>query len=282
MIGIYCITNLVNGKKYIGQSRNIENRWREHRLKPFQPNYKDGKILYQAIRKYGLDNFKFEVLEKCKIEELDEREIYWIAFYQTFPPDLGKGYNETKGGDSGISCKLKEKEIKEIIFLLKNTSTKQKDIAIKFNVHHQTINDINVGKAYFNKNISYPIRSTKNRKLIILDIKIVKEIQELLISSYLPKSKIASNFGIDKNIINDIDNGIRNYDPNLTYPLRKVKEKTKVSYHITSKSRAYPIPPYEELLKILYELKNAEKAAQKYNISQMLFKKWCRSYGINP
>ena len=117
---------------------------------------------------------------------------------------------------------------------------------------------------------------------MILNIKIVKEIQELLISSYLPKSKIASNFGIDKNIINNIDNGIRNYNPNLSYPLRKVKEKTKVSYHITSKSRAYPIPSYEELLKTLYELKNAEKAAQKYNISQILFKKWCRSYRINP
>lgn len=278
MVGIYCITNLINGKKYIGQSRNIEKRWKEHTLKPFRKCTDENKYLYRAIRKHGLKNFKFEVLEECNIEELDEKEVYWIAFYQTYPPELGKGYNENEGGDSGKSNKLKENEIKEIINLLKNTSTTQKEIANIFKVHHQTINDINVGKVYFNKDISYPIRETKNRKLLILDIKTIEEIQNLLIFSYIPKYKIASKFNIGREIIDDIDKGKRDYNPNLKYPLRY--KKGEVSYHMEKPK--IPIPPYEELFTSFYELRSAAKVAEKYNISQMLLKKWCKQYEINP
>ena len=278
MTGIYCITNLINNKKYIGQSANIESRWKEHKLKPFRKCTDKNKCLYRAIRKYGLDNFKFEVIEECSPEELNEREIYWIKFYQTFPPELGKGYNENEGGDSGKFNKLKENEIKEIINLLKNTSITQKEIANIFKVHHQTINDINVGKAYFNKDISYPIRETKNRKISILDIKTIEEIQNLLIFSYIPKYKIASRFNIRKEIVDDIDKGKRNYNSKLKYPLRCKKDK--VSYHMEKPK--LPIPPYEELLKSFYELRSAAKVAEKYNISQVLLKKWCNKVGINP
>ena len=66
MIGIYKITNNIDGKCYIGQSIDINNRWIKHRSKPFQVNDKSyNTYLYRAIRKYGLDNFTFEVIEKC-------------------------------------------------------------------------------------------------------------------------------------------------------------------------------------------------------------------------
>ena len=64
--GIYKITNLINSKVYIGQSRNIEERWKEHIEKGNNQNSEEYNYpLYQAFRKYGIDNFKFEILEEC-------------------------------------------------------------------------------------------------------------------------------------------------------------------------------------------------------------------------
>ena len=88
MIGIYKITKIENGKSYIGQSNDIERRFDEHK-------YKNDLIIDKAIQKYGAAAFKFEVIEQCSLEQLDEREIYWIAYYNTFK---GFGYNCNAGG----------------------------------------------------------------------------------------------------------------------------------------------------------------------------------------
>ena len=86
--GIYKVTNKVNGKVYIGQSVDIGRRWRQHMTAA------DDIYFHKAIQKYGVDNFIWEVIEKCKKSELDERESYWIEYYDSF----NKGYNCTKGG----------------------------------------------------------------------------------------------------------------------------------------------------------------------------------------
>lgn len=89
---IYRITNKVNGKSYIGQTRNtVEFKWRQH------INAKDNKYFHKAIRKYGVENFKIDTLECCNVEDLDSREIYYIAKYNTFGEN---GYNLTKGGSA--------------------------------------------------------------------------------------------------------------------------------------------------------------------------------------
>lgn len=90
--GIYKVTNKVNGKVYIGQSVDIGRRWRQHMTA------EDDIYFHKAIQKYGVENFEWEVIEKCKKKDLDEREIYWIEYYDSF----NKGYNCTKGGD-GVS-----------------------------------------------------------------------------------------------------------------------------------------------------------------------------------
>lgn len=97
MVGIYKITNLINSKSYIGQSINIEKRWYEHKYKSQCENDSSfNSILYMAFRKYGIDNFKFEVLEELKtIEELDRKEQYYIKLYKTIAPN---GYNILEGG----------------------------------------------------------------------------------------------------------------------------------------------------------------------------------------
>lgn len=94
MTGIYKITNLRTNKSYIGLSVHIEQRWKEHKAG------KGNNQLYQDFLKYGIDNFKFEVLEECDISILSEREIYWISFYDTF----NNGYNENPGGNTAIQA----------------------------------------------------------------------------------------------------------------------------------------------------------------------------------
>ena len=97
---IYKITNKVNGKSYIGQTRyTIEFRWRQHIHK------KDNTYFHNAIKKYGVDNFIVEKLEECNIEDLNEKEIYYIAKYNTFKD----GYNLTIGGDGNRTLLLDDK-----------------------------------------------------------------------------------------------------------------------------------------------------------------------------
>lgn len=99
-IGIYKITNKINNKSYIGKSIDIEKRWQTH-LMPCRQKREPNKTLYKAFFKYGTDNFSFEVLEETPEEKLNEREQYWIKYYDSYK----NGYNETEGGDGGATSK---------------------------------------------------------------------------------------------------------------------------------------------------------------------------------
>ena len=97
--GIYKITNLINGKVYIGQSQDIEHRWQEHRYNMYRKKYQN-IILYKALKKYGIDNFSFTILEECAPEELDVKEIQYIKSFKSYVGfDDCNGYNMTLGGD---------------------------------------------------------------------------------------------------------------------------------------------------------------------------------------
>lgn len=90
--GIYCLTNTLTNMKYIGQAVNVGDRWKQHikcGLGIDTPNNQ----LYQIMKKDGVENFKFELLEECNREDLNRKEKYWINFYKT--DDFG--YNMTKG-----------------------------------------------------------------------------------------------------------------------------------------------------------------------------------------
>ncbi len=102
--GIYAVTNIVTGKKYVGQSSNIQRRWYDHRSKAMHPKKKDefNSVFYTAIREYGVENFYIEILEECTKEELNDREIFWINKLNTFYD----GYNNDFGAD--LPCYTKE------------------------------------------------------------------------------------------------------------------------------------------------------------------------------
>ena len=91
---IYKITNKINNKSYIGQTRNTLNkRLSAHKS---ESKTKDCMPLYRAIRKYGWENFEYSILEdEIILSELNEREICYIKHYDTYR----NGYNATTGGD---------------------------------------------------------------------------------------------------------------------------------------------------------------------------------------
>jgi group I intron endonuclease len=94
---IYKITNTLNNKVYIGETiRTPIERWRQH--KNFQSKYYTCPILKQAFIKYGLENFKFEVIQECSDEEKYELEKKYIEEYNCIAP---LGYNFKQGGLGG-------------------------------------------------------------------------------------------------------------------------------------------------------------------------------------
>lgn len=93
--GIYMILNLKNGKKYIGQSIDIEQRWKHY----YEPKYKENIHLKSSFAKYGIDNFIFKVLMQCHEENLDHFECLWIKNLDTSNSEFG--YNFRSGGANG-------------------------------------------------------------------------------------------------------------------------------------------------------------------------------------
>ncbi len=100
-IVIYKIENLTNGKLYIGKTMDMYSRWLTH-LKHVKRG--TNRRLYDAMRKYGIENFAIEMIEECHLDSADDREQFWIAHLDT--TDTEKGYNMTKGGGGGDTFTL--------------------------------------------------------------------------------------------------------------------------------------------------------------------------------
>lgn len=105
MAFIYVITNKINGKQYVGKTthNSIQKRFQEH-IRDSRKSRCEKRPLYSAINKYGVENFTIEQLEECSIDELEDREIYWIDKLDTYH----NGYNATHGGDGKILYNYKE------------------------------------------------------------------------------------------------------------------------------------------------------------------------------
>lgn len=96
---IYCATNIINDKKYIGQTTRKVNRRRNEHIT--QSNNGSELAIHQAIRKYGEENFEWSVIDQAYSQkELDDKEIHWIDFYNTYGDG---GYNMALGGQFNLS-----------------------------------------------------------------------------------------------------------------------------------------------------------------------------------
>ena len=155
MMGIYKITNLINGKSYIGQSVHIERRWTEHCLPSAT------SLIARKIKEYGKENFSFEIIEECTSEELDQKEEYYIHFYNSLVPN---GYNisDSIEGKQTSFIHYNQEILNNIYKDLKEGILTIYEIGQKYNLNASTISRINNGKVHFNSHINYPIREILN------------------------------------------------------------------------------------------------------------------------
>ena len=92
MIGIYRITNKINGKSYIGQSVDLRNRLRDH-IKAGLGIASSNNRFYTEMKNEGPEAFMYEILEECDRSQLNEKERFWINFYSS----TNWGYNVMQG-----------------------------------------------------------------------------------------------------------------------------------------------------------------------------------------
>lgn len=212
---IYKITNQINQKIYIGLTREtIEDRWENHIKKAKQyPN----RYLYDAMNHYGYENFTIEQIEECNNNILDEREIYWISYYDSTNPDIG--YNLTSGGGGGDTWtlnphkletgeKIRQQQLKDRYVPITKEAFEEdiknkltiEEICLKYHCGRETIRKR--CQEFFNCNIT-DLRTVENSGQFI-KININKEeLYQDIIKCKLSNQQIATKYGVsDHTIIN--------------------------------------------------------------------------------
>lgn len=159
MIGIYKVTYIPENKVvYVGQSIDVKDRFRQHKYSYNNPNELGYKShFYRTLRKYGFENFHFELIEECLAEQLDEKEIYWIAQFDTFKHRC----NSTERGQHMAAKNLTEEELKDLKNDLKENKLTYNEMSHKFCVSNLFLSQINKGLLYFDETEKYPLRQNK-------------------------------------------------------------------------------------------------------------------------
>ena len=208
---------------YIGQTVNLQERHYRHiKHDPFNENLKEYEYpLSRGIRKYGEDEYELIILEEnVKKEELNEKEKYWIAFYDTY----FNGYNQSTGGSNPVKPIFTEDKIDLVIEMLKDESYSYKDIIEKTGISMTHIYNINTGKRRKREDISYPIRESniKGTRGLKLSPDECREVHRLLQDTELSYEELAEQFNCNRSTISNINRGqTKSYRlDNYNYPIR--------------------------------------------------------------
>ena len=189
---IYKITNIINGKFYIGQTiQNVKERFYQHCATKCSKAVSNMAI-HRAIKKYGKSNFTVEVIEEIDSANLNDRERYWIKYYNSY----NNGYNSTKGGQDG--CKpFKDLDVESIIKEY-NTGKSLRTLGTIFKVDKQTIKGLLI-----RHNIK--LRTTRTYKLSQKDRdKVLEDF-----ASGLSRKEIITKWNISKSYLSQLINGYR-------------------------------------------------------------------------
>lgn len=189
---IYKITNTINGKSYIGQIiQNVKERFYQHCATKCSKAVSNMAI-HRAIKKYGKSNFTVEVIEEIDSANLNDRERYWIKYYNSY----NNGYNSTKGGQDG--CKpFKDLDVESIIKEY-NTGKSLRTLGTIFKVDKQTIKDLLIRH-------NVELRTTRTYKLSQKDRdKVLEDF-----ASGLSRKEIMIKWNISKSYLSQLINGYR-------------------------------------------------------------------------
>lgn len=182
---VYKITNLINNKIYIGITKNYKERIAYHKMRAFQPNHKEyNKVLYKAFRKYGLDNFSFEILEQNLTE--DEARIAEQAYIKALKTNSHEcGYNMTPDGE--LDCAHGENVntavmTDEEIIIIRQRRNQGERVADVYNDFKHKIGYSDFGRIWRNENwkhIDIPMTNNMLPSGASLDVPTILLIKEL-------------------------------------------------------------------------------------------------------
>lgn len=144
MCGIYMIKNEENDKVYIGQSNDISHRWSTHKTE-LNANRHVNRHLQNAWNKYGQDSFTFSILEECKKDDLDKREMYYIELYDSY----NKGYNLDCGGQGTSGFKHTDEQISKM------RRVQNPLVVLQFDMNFNLINRFEGGVSHVKKVLKY-------------------------------------------------------------------------------------------------------------------------------
>lgn len=189
---IYKITNIINGKSYIGQTiQDVKDRFYQHCATKCSKAVLNMAI-HRAIEKYGKSNFTIEVIEEIDSTNLNDREKYWIKYYNSY----NNGYNSTEGGQEG--CKsFKDLDVESIIREY-NSGKSLRALGIIFEVDKQTIKDLLIRH-------NVELRTTRTYKLSQID-------REKVLEDFnfgLSRKEIIIKWNISKSYLSQLINGYR-------------------------------------------------------------------------
>ena len=215
---IYCYTNLINNKKYIGQTINPKLRHTAHLSSAYNGKASDyDSIFHRAIRKYTIKNFKYEILKDNldTQEELNYWEKFYIKYFDTFTPN---GYNCTTGGDhyeqapwtqeqrenlSLVKGELTLEEVKELREAYKNGESPSKIFKEKYKdrfKHYYSFLNIWTGQRY-----SYIMPEVfEMRSHTKLNAELVKQIRQEYENNKLSYQKLGEKYKVSKSTIADL------------------------------------------------------------------------------
>ncbi len=288
MYSVYIIENLINHKKYIGSSVRVQKRWKEHiNISKNKNSDKYNYPLYCAIRKYGLDNFSFYVIQDDfnSIYEMEEYEQNMITYYNSLTPN---GYNQTLFTHSNHIChENTQKYIKKISCKCAKVNAKEEIIEI-YNSYHDAARKNNLDCDYESSKIRLVCKGERSsyKNLIFRDL---DENNNII-------SKPIKNKQGKKNIVGyKIDNPEDEiYFESISEASRKLKiERTSISKCIQGSTRYSHVGGYIfreiDIYGDIVEVdNNIDKIIDNYNEKNPIINgerknitEWCAFYGIS-
>lgn len=255
---IYKYTNLINGKTYIGQTKqSLEQRDYKHITQ-----LNDNTYFHRAIKKYGRENFSLELVEdNIPLDLLNEKEIYYIDYFQSFYT-TGKGYNLTQGGAWGSGTqKLTRTQAEEIKQIIINSTETFETIGQCYGVTLYAISDINRGKSFYDDKLKYPLRPAPKKSY--LDENKINIIIDLFLNTDLSQEDIALITNINPYTAGEINRGKNSWCPkDLDYPLRKAVQNG------TYQNKIGPKEVQEICYKLCFTNISLENIGKEYKIAK--------------
>ena len=288
MFSVYKITNTINGRCYIGSSIHPEKRWRQHKNSAFNPNSQGYNYpLYQAFRKYGIEQFTFEILNDdfSSVEEMEEYEYQAIIQYQGY----GIGYNQTLNTHSNNICHENCKKYISKISCKCAKVDKNNNIIEIYSSYHEAARKNNLdgdSSASKVRAVCKGEHSSIKDELIFRDLTEDGKIIEKPFKSYKNRKTL---IGIN---INNPDNVI--YFPSITAAAQELHiERKSIQQCIQgsdrySKVKGYIFREIDFNGDILETKKTIEDRLEEYNLTNPLINgerhtitEWCSIFGIS-